>query len=380
MKSFLALPNSERNIVFYAEDAHSMMHFEALIECLTKRHNELICYLTSEKNDPILESSNDKIKAFYIGEGSVRTSLFMGMRANILVMTMPDLEKYHIKRSRADKVHYLYLFHAMVSTHSNYRQGAFDHFDTIFCTSPFQIEEIRKTEQVYQLPEKHLYADGYRRLEALIDEVKVYRKEHGNPSDSGTKTIIVAPTWGENSLIEICGHDLVKVLLDHQYRVIVRPHPMTVKHNSVLLEQLQRTFGGNPRFELQTDIREKCDLYQSHVMISDWSGVGMEYAFSCERPVIYIDVPKKCHNPEADKLQLTPVEVTIRGQIGRIVDPQDLIQVPKEIEAIYRDASQFIEEIRRVRDESVFNLHNSVEPAVIELLRIARQHGKEKDL
>ena len=34
-------------------------------------------------------------------------------------------------------------------------------------------------------------------------------------------------------------------------------------------------------------------LYQSDLMISDWSGVAFEYAFAFNKPVIFCDVPKK---------------------------------------------------------------------------------------
>ena len=33
-------------------------------------------------------------------------------------------------------------------------------------------------------------------------------------------------------------------------------------------------------------------------MVSDWSGVAMEFAFGLERPVLFIDVPRKTNNPE----------------------------------------------------------------------------------
>ena len=47
-------------------------------------------------------------------------------------------------------------------------------------------------------------------------------------------------------------------------------------------------------------------------MISDWSGISMEYAFTFERSVIFIDVPKKILNPNADDLPLEPIEISIR--------------------------------------------------------------------
>jgi len=372
-KEFCALPQRERKIVFYAEDDHSLVHFEEIIRKLAGEHNENVCYLTSAPDDPILDSPLPKTKAFYIGEGITRTTAFLTMTADLLIMTMPDLENYHIKRSKVYPTHYLYLFHALVSTHSNYRKGAFDHFDTIFCTGSFQLEEIRATEKAYDLPPKRLYEDGYRRLESLIDEVNAHREREEGPSEQGPKTVIVAPSWGENAILESCGAEVIEPLLAAGYRTIVRPHPMTSKHKPELIEALNKQFSSEERFALQIDIRDKKTLYESHVMISDWSGVAMEYAFACERPVIFIDVPKKCNNPESDRIPQIPVEVSIREQIGKVLSPNKLHELPEAMEDLYGEGEGFIEKIRQARDRSVFNLGKSLDGAVAEIAKLAEE-------
>ncbi len=371
LKAFNDLPQKDRQIVFYAEDTHSMLHFESIIRKITTEYGKTVCYLTSAHDDAVLESPFEGMQAFYIGEGLYRTIAFRTLKADLCIMTMPDIENYHLKRSQAYSVHYLYLFHAMVSTHSNYRQAAFDHYDTVFCTGPFQIDEIRATEKVYGLKPKHLYNDGYRRLESLINDVKEHRAREGGPSDSGEKTIIVAPSWGENAILERCGAEVIEVLLTAGYRTIVRPHPMTTKHKPELIKSLSSQFCTNGLFELQTDIRDHKTLYESHVMISDWSGVAMEYAFACERPVIFIDLPKKCNNPEADKIPQIPVEVSIRDKVGKVIPPDQLSKLPAAIETIYQDSNLFIEQIRQARDASVFNLGHSLDGAVEEIVRIS---------
>jgi YidC/Oxa1 family membrane protein insertase len=54
-------------------------------------------------------------------------------------------------------------------------------------------------------------------------------------------------------------------------------------------------------------------------MITDWSGASIEYAFTLERPVLFIDVPKKIHNPDYEKLPEIPLEISIRDKIGEII-------------------------------------------------------------
>jgi YidC/Oxa1 family membrane protein insertase len=146
---------------------------------------------------------------------------------------------------------------------------------------------------------------------------------------------------------------------------------MTTKHNSRLVATIAERFGGNDNFKLQTDVRDKISLYESHVMISDWSGVAMEYAFACERPVVFIDVPKKCNNPETDRIPQVPVEVSLRGKVGRVISPNQLDAVVAAIESICADTDQFTAHIREVRDSYVFNLGRSVDVAARDIVEIA---------
>ena len=122
LRRFQKLDEKNRKIVFYLENEYYATYFEKLIKELTNVHGLTICYVTSSKTDPILNSNNDKILAFYVGDGTARTNFFMNLKADILVMTMPDLETFHIKRSKVHNVHYVYAFHSIVSTHMIYRK------------------------------------------------------------------------------------------------------------------------------------------------------------------------------------------------------------------------------------------------------------------
>ena len=138
LKKFENLDKEEKQIVFYSENQNSSFIFESLIDELINKHDVSICYVTSSKEEPILKTTNEKIKTFFIGEGIVRTKFFLNLKADILIMTMPDLETFHIKRSKIYPVHYVYIFHAMLSTHLVYQKEAFDHYVTIFCVGNYQ--------------------------------------------------------------------------------------------------------------------------------------------------------------------------------------------------------------------------------------------------
>ena len=353
LKKFNKLNDEQRSIVFYAENKASMNHFRLLISELTKERNFQICYVTSVKNDPILSINDKNILAFYIGDGAVRVKFFIELKAKILIMDMPDLGSFHIKRSKIFPVHYIYIFHSMFSVHSYLRKGAVDHYDTIFCVGEHHKREILETEKIYGLKPKKLVDYGFGRLDTLLKERNNFKKEKLNTEN----LIIIAPTYGDNNLLKICGVKLIGTLLDSNFKVLLRPHFRIFKESEDIIRIIRNKFQNNNNFLLEEGIIKPEIFHSSRCMISDWSGISLEYAFIFERPIIYIDVPKKELNEEADKISLTPIEVSIREKIGHLVDPDNLTEIPKIISDI-NDESR-AEQIRDIRSKTVFNIDKS---------------------
>ena len=374
LEKFNELDLDERSIVFYSEDISSFVHFEQIIHELTEKMGCQICYVTSAKDDPILTSQNKRIKAFYIGLGAIRTKFFMELKAEVLVMTMPNLETYFIKRSKVYPVHYVYVFHSIVSTHTIYRKGAFDHFDSIFCVGPHHVEEISATESVYNLKHKNLVKYGY----GLLDNLQTNKsmKNQQRCTEDGKKKILVAPSWGKNGLLETKGLELVKILLDGGYHVTVRPHPMTIRKWSKTIKAIENEFKSNANFEIEKDVSTFESLYSAYGLISDWSGIAMEYAFACELPVLYIDGSPKINNSSYDKIACEALEITIRNLIGKVISPNELESLPKIIESTYENIDNFKTKIQEVRDKTVFNLGESGMNGAQEIVKIL--HEKKK--
>ena len=374
LKKFEKLSDLERSIVFYAENIASMNHFKPLILELTEKMNLQICYVTSVKDDPILSSKNQRILPFYIGYGAARSKFFLFLRAKILVMDMPDLDTFHIKRSKIYPVHYIYIFHSIVSTHTIYRRGAFDHFDSIFCTGPHHVEEIKATERLYNLNHKNLVECGYGLLDKL-QKIKPLQTQEMRTKD-GRKKILIAPSWGKKGLLETKGLELVKILLDADYHVIVRPHPMTVRKWPKIISRIENEFKDNSNFEMETDVSSFESIYSTYGLISDWSGIGFEYAFVCERPVLYIDGFPKINNPSYDKIPCKPLEISIRNLIGKVISPNELKSLPKIIESTYENIDLFKTKVQEARNETVFNFGQSGIKGAQEIVKILHEEKK----
>ena len=353
LKKFNKLNDEQRSIVFYAENKASMNHFKLLISELTEDGNLQICYITSVKNDPMLSVKDNNIHSFYIGDGIVRTKFFLELKAKILIMDMPDLDSFHIKRSKIFPVHYIYIFHSMFSVHSYLRKGAVDNYDTIFCVGEHQKNEILETEKMYNLKPKKLVNYGFGRLDTLLKENHNFQKNNSNKEN----LVIIAPTYGEKNLLKICGMDLIEKLLESDFKVLLRPHFRIFKESEDLIKNIREKFQENKNFRIEEGIIRAEDFHSSKCMISDWSGISLEYAFVFERPVIYMDVPKKILNEEADKISLVPIEIAIREKIGYLIEPDNLNEIPKII--LELDDKSRAEEIRDIRSQTVFNIGKS---------------------
>ena len=353
-KKFEKLTDKERSIVFYAENEASMNHFRLLISELTEDKNLQICYVTSVKNDPIFSSKNKKISAFYIGDRTARTKFFLTLKAKILIMDMPDLQTFHIKRSKKYPVHYVYLFHSMFSIHSYLRKGALDNYDTIFCVGKHHEKEIRATEERYGLKEKKLIKYGFGRLDTLLQEKQKFQ----NTYTKDKNLILITPTYGEKNLLQICGKELIEILLKANFTVMLRPHYRIFKDSKKLINSIIENFGNHNNFILEKGVIPSDKFLNSKCLISDWSGISLEYAFTFERPVVLIDTPKKILNPDSGDITMEPIEISIREKIGHVVSTNNLEKIPEIIKNLENE-NLLSEQIRKIRSEIVYNIGNS---------------------
>ena len=365
LKKFEKLSIEEKSIVFYAENIASINHFQNLITKLIKEKKLQICYVTSIKNDPVLNKSDENIKTFYIGDGVTRTKFFLTLKAKILIMDMPDLETFHIKRSKVYPVHYIYIFHSMFSTHSYLRKDALDNYDTIFCVGSHHMNEIRMTEKEYNLKPKKLVEYGFGRLDTLLKKKQEFTHEKNDE-----KLVLITPSYGKNNLLEKCGIELISELLENGYKVFLRPHFRIIKNSPELINSIKNKFLENSNFILHEGIIPFEKFQNSMCLISDWSGISFEYAFTHEKPIIFIDVPKKEFNPESAKFLDLPIEITTREKIGKVVSPNDIKQVSGMLEEIINEQVKYQEQIKDARKNIVFNLGKSSDVGIENILNI----------
>ena len=370
-RRFRKLPPRDRNIVFYSETHQDWHHLQPLIDFLVERLGRTLCHVTSERTVPLPSVSRPGLHGFRIRSGAVCTWFFQMLKADVMVLTMLDLQHFQLKRS-IHPVHYLYVFHSMGSTHMVDHENSYDHYDSLLCAGPHHVAEIHRREQLKGLPPKHLFAYGYPRLERLVEVAAAAppAREASNPT-----TVLLAPTWGEQSILHVCGEPLIAALLGAGMRVIMRPHYQTARQAPRVVERLVARFGADPRFRHVDRMEESASLLESDLLVCDWSAMAIEYALGLGKPVLFVDVPPRVRNPKYEELGLEPMEMRIRRELGAVLPLDRLADAPRRVAELLRGAGEFRQRTAALREAWAFNFGRSVEVGAREISRIANERA-----
>jgi len=368
-RRFQKLPPGDRSIVFYSETHQDWHHLQPLIDFLIGRLSRTVCHVTSEPAVAPPTVPGAGLHTFRVGSGAVCTWFFQLLKADVLVLTMLDLQNFHLKRS-VHPVRYVYVFHSMGSTHMVDHENSYDHYDDLFCTGPHHIAEIRRREQLHGLPSKHLFAYGYPRLERLVEAAPAQPR-----AASGPTTALLAPTWGEQSILHVCGEALIATLLDAGVRVILRPHYQTTRLAPQLVQALVARFARDPGFRHVDRMEESASLLESDLLICDWSAMAIEYALGFGKPVLFVDVPPRVRNPHYAELGLEPMEMRIRRELGAVLPLDRLADASPRVAELLRGAGEFRARTAALRDEWTFNFGRSVAAGAREIARIADEQA-----
>ena len=351
-KAFFKVAN--KHIVFYSESSGFYKYFENIIAELLRCTNIVIHYVTSDPDDQIfaLAQKQPRIRPYYIGEKKLIT-LFIRMDADIVVMTVPDLETYHLKRSRARRdVEYVYVFHGMFTGLSTLRAGALDHFDTLLTPAPGFEDEMRAWNRQHDLPDQRMVPCGY----GVIDNMAA-QYERMEKTETPVKRVLIAPSWQPDNVMELSLHDLAEPLLAAGWDVTVRPHPQYLRRfpgkMEALIESCRDYDGEHFRFQMGFSSNET--VFASDLLVTDWSNIGYEFALATKKPVLFVNTPRKMVNDEwtEEDIRKYSTDAAIRDIIGAALEPAQVREKAAETAAMLLEKrgeyAQVIENVRRTR-------------------------------
>lgn len=374
-KQFCKAENLENmKLMFYSEGSGYYKYFSELIDAILKNSELTIHYVTSDPNDAIFQKNEPRIIPYYVDENRL-ISLMMKVEADMVVMTTPDLEKYHIKRSKVRKdVEYVYIDHGCTSLNLTYRTGALDHFDTIFTVSPAQSEEVRALEALRGTKKKRIVEVGY----GLIDNM-IAAYEASEKKENEKKTILIAPSWQYDNIMDSCLDDLVESLYGKGFRIVIRPHPQYVRRFPMKMEEIIGKYEDrfSEDFIIETDFSSNVTVYTADLLITDWSAIAYEFSFATDKPTLFINTQMKVVNKAYKKLKIKPFDITARSQIGKALEKEEVPNAAEAAKDLLENGEAYREQIHTLKEEYFYNLGCSGEAGARYIIkRLTRKKKK----
>lgn len=266
--------------VIFSDSKRYWNVFKPICDEFEKRGVQLE-YLTASPDDPALSAEYQHVNCRFIGENNKAFAKLNMLDAGILLSTTPGLDVYQWKRS-ANVDWYVHIFHA-VDEGTGYRMFGMDYYDAVLLTGAFQEKYIRKLEELRNLPAKELVVAGSTYMDALKEKLdaKTGVKEG--------KTVLLAPSWGESSILTKYGADILRALVATGYNIVVRPHPQSLTSEKAVLEPLWKEFPDSEHLHWNYDNDNFEALWNADLMITDFSGIIFDYALVFGKPIIYAD-------------------------------------------------------------------------------------------
>jgi hypothetical protein len=335
--------------IFYSENKTYLKYGYLIIEYLSKKYPGEVYYISSDINDSV---SDLNVVNINIGKGLLLRYFFKSVVTDNLFMTLTDLNNNNIIKKNKFVKNYIYFFHAAVSTTRIYTSTAFDNYDTILCNGEYQIKEIQRREELDNLKEKKLIKSGFFYFD--------YLKEKTNKIEANNE-ILVAPSWNKNRLnfINEDFEEIIENLLNSGLKVRFRPHPETIKRSKNLMNSYKEKF--KDKNFLFDDNSENLDAMQNaKCLITDNSGISIEYMMIFKKPVIFYGDFDKVHNENFEKFKsLTPIEDVIKDKFGYEFNKHQI----QEIEIIVDKAVKSFDkkEIDNFLNNNFYNYENTID-------------------
>ena len=359
-KIFNLIFSEKNNLVFYSlVKAYKKYLFDFIFKL--NENEEKIIYLSSEIDDKIYLKNVNNI---YIGKGILRNIIFQTLNAKFFFLTITDLDNHDLKKSKTVK-NYIYIFHAANSIHRSYTKNAFDNYDIIFCNGDYHLNEFYKDDIIKSKRNRKYIKSGYFYFDYLIKKIRD-NKELIN-IEVFEKTILIAPSWNYNkkNFFDIYSVNLIRTLLSKNKKVIFRPHPEHYKRSENILKIIRKEFMSHCNFSLDIDVENFYSMSKSSILITDYSGISLEYCLIFKKPVIYFDKYLKLHNPEYKKIFDHTIEDKVKESFGVSFFSENLDDIFHIIEIAKNNFSkpEVRKSIETFLQNNFYNLNNSIEYA-----------------
>ena len=322
-----------------------------------------IAYWTASPDDPALSEKYEHVKAEFIGEGNKAFARLNMMNAGICLSTTPGLDVYQWKRSK-NVEWYVHIPHD-ASELLGYRMFGLDFYDAVLLTGKFQEHYIRSLEKMRNIKQKELFVAGSTYLDAMHKKLALY---HTSTEKNHTSVVLLAPSWGKDGILTKYGSKIIEALKSTDFEIIVRPHPQTISSEKDVIEPLLKAYPESDKFHWNYDNDNFSVLAKSDIMITDFSGIILDYTFVFGKTLIYADTSYDTAPYDAAWFNETNWRLQILPELGTRLDENDFPNMKKIIEKAMQNKT-FEENRKRISDEAWQNKGNAAKLVVDYLIQ-----------
>ena len=253
--------------VFFFENKFIEPHILPFIK--KNKNLKKSCIISLYKLD---KEKNNNLKIYYFNSFFFLTLAFFFLKIPYVYSSTPDLNNTAFIKSIYKKIKYIYLQHSPVSLTMIYNEKAFHHFDVIQVINNFQYNEIKEINNKFFLNIKPWKKKYYFWEKKIIKKINLKEK------------ILIAPTWGTDFYKKNLHCKVIENIKFSDYDVFFRPHLMSIKKKEIEIDDIKKICN----LAIEEFYIENYDF-----LITDWSGIFIEFSKYFKKKSILINCQKK---------------------------------------------------------------------------------------
>ena len=364
-------PNDDHiPFVIFADDKRHWNIFGPICDEFEKRKQK-ITYMSASPNDPALDRKYEYVNCEFIGEGNRAFAKLNLLDADVVLSTTPGLDVYQWKRSKKVKW-YAHVLHAANDT-TAYRMFGLDYYDAVLLSGEYQIAQQRELERLRNLPAKELPIIGLTYMDELHKRCKITPRV-----TSDTVTVLLAPSWGINSIFNRYGTKVIDALLETGYHVIIRPHPQSFTSEKDMLDKLMSQYPDSKQLEWNSDNDNFDVLNRSDILISDFSGVIFDFSLVFDKPILYTDTEYDKAPYDACWLEDEMWTFKTLHKIGQKLTEDNIPHIKELIDSCLED-TKFTQAREEARNETWQNIDEATVRTVDYLIAKQKELTEKND-
>lgn len=310
--SFINLKKNTKEIRvgFFSENNFIYEYLEPYILNKLKKHKILVISFEDLSKEYL-----NKKNVFVFKTKLIQELVFLTLKLKYLYSSTPDLGYTIFKRTKFSSCKYIYLSHTPVSMTLIYRPNSFSNFDAVQVTNEYQFKEMNEIKGKNNLKIK-IFKSKYLFVKQQQKKISTKKSEYD---------VLIAPSWNSNFYNTGCHIKLIELLKKKNLSYRLRPHPMSYKKKEIDKKELEEK-------DVLFDNDKLINFKKFKFIISDWSGIFIEYSLIFRKKAFLINTPKKMVNNDYDKYKNKPIEITMRDTLG---ESYEIDNIPQLIDRLY---------------------------------------------